>query len=191
VTVQILEPKVTRWFFSTADYHRMQEIGIFSEDDRIELIDGEVRVMSPIGARHVAIVNRFNALLTSQIGRIAIVSVQNPIQLSNNTEPQPDLVVLLARDDFYANALPTAADVLLVIEVSDSTLVYDQQEKLPRYAQAGIPEVWLTDADNQAVERYAEPNSNQYATKQTFRRGQSVGIPGLPQVTINVDEIFG
>ncbi len=179
------------WAFSTADYHRMHEMGLFSEDDRIELIDGEVRRMSPMGARHVAMVNRLNAMFTSLLGRTAIVSIQNPIQLSDNTEPQPDLALLRPRNDFYENVLSTAADVFLVIEVSDTTLVYDQQEKLPRYARAGIPEVWLADADNQTIERHTEPSGGQYATKQTFKRGQRISLFTLPHITLAVDNIFG
>jgi Uma2 family endonuclease len=98
--------KTVRWRFTTVDYARMREAGILSEDDRVELIDGEVRAMSPIGPFHVAIVNRLNALLTPRLGEAAIVSVQNPILVTDDTEPQPDLAVLRWRDDFYAGHLP-------------------------------------------------------------------------------------
>src|SRR6266581_8998719 len=111
MTVQTL-----RWQFTVADFARMLEVGIFAEDDRVELIDGEVRAMSPIGPRHAAIVNRLNALLSRQIADRAIVSVQNPIQLTDYTEPQPDIAVLRSREDFYEQALPLSADVLLVVE---------------------------------------------------------------------------
>jgi len=183
--------QVARRAFSTADYHRMAEAGILGEDDRVELIDGEVRLMSPIGTIHAAIVNRYAVLLFAQVGKTAIVSVQNPIQLSATSEPQPDLALLRYRDDFYAKAAPTPADVLLLIEVSDATLAYDRQEKLPRYALAGVPEVWITNVDGQAVERYSDPQGNQYATKQTFKRGQSIGVLALPQIMVAVDNIFG
>jgi len=183
--------QVARRAFSTADYHRMAEAGILGEDDRVELIDGEVRLMSPIGTTHAAIVNRYAVLLFAQVGKTAIVSVQNPIQLSATSEPQPDLALLRYRDDFYAKAAPTPADVLLLIEVSDTTLAYDRQEKLPRYALAGVPEVWITNVDGQAVERYSDPQGNQYATKQTFKRGQSIGVLALPQIMVAVDNIFG
>ncbi len=185
------QAQVRRWAFSTTDYHRMREIGFFREDDRLELIDGEVRLMSPIGPRHAAFVNQFAAALILQVGKIAIVSIQNPIHLNDNTEPIPDLLLLKPRRDAYASALPNPADTLLIIEVSDTTLVYDQQEKLPRYAQAGIPEVWLTDADKQTIERHSEPSGTQYATKQTFKRGQSISVLALPQITISLDSIFG
>jgi Uma2 family endonuclease len=150
-----------------------------------------VRVMSPIGALHAAIVKRLAALLFAQVGQTAIVSVQDPIQLSTTSEPQPDLAILKYRSDFYAQATPSAADVLLIIEVSDSTLAYDRLEKLPRYALAGIPEVWITDVEGKAIERYTDPQGNQYATKQTFKQGQSISISALPTINVSIDSIFG
>jgi Uma2 family endonuclease len=185
------EVQPTRWTFTVADYHRMLEVGIFTEDDRVELIDGEVIRMGPIGSPHAATVNRLNAILAPQIGNTAIVSIQNPVVLTDSTEPQPDLLILKYRDDFYENALPGSADVLLIIEVSDTTLAFDRQEKLSRYAQAGIPEVWITVLENATVERYSEPSGNQYSTKQTYKRGQSVNILALPQIIVSVDSIFG
>src|SRR5579871_3101296 len=153
-----------RRLFTTADYHRMGEAGILGEDDRVELIDGEIRNMSPIGWTHVVIVNSYVALLSAQADKLVIVSVQNPVQLSDKSEPQPDVALWRYREDNYRKAPPTPADVLLLIEVSDTTLAYDRQEKLPRYAQAGIPEVWITNIDGEAIERYSEPQGNQYAT---------------------------
>jgi Uma2 family endonuclease len=169
---QTNQVEIRRWMVTVANYHKMHEIGILGEDDRVELIDGEVRVMSPIGSLHAAIVNRLVALLTSQIGQTAIVSVQNPIQLSTTSEPQPDLAILKYRPDFYAQATPSAADVLL-------------------YALAGIPEVWITDVEGKAVERYTDPQGNQYATKQTFKQGQSISINALSTISLNIDSIFG
>lgn len=187
--------QVSRWAFTTTDYHRMAEVGIFKPGDRVELIDGEVRIMSPIHALHASIVSRLIALFVPLVVKSAIVSIQNPVQLNNYTEPQPDFALLHFRDDYYRDALPQAADVLLIIEVSDTTLAYDRQEKLPRYARAGIPELWIAVADDdpekRVVERYSEPKDNQYATKQTFKRGQSISVLALPQVTITVDNIFG
>jgi len=110
--------QILRWQFTVADFARMVEAGILAEDDRVELIDGEVRAMSPIGPRHVAIVNRLNALLSRQVANRAIVSVQNPIQLTDYTEPRPAIAVLRPREDFYAQALPLPEDVLLVVEVA-------------------------------------------------------------------------
>jgi Uma2 family endonuclease len=111
--------------------------------------------------------------------------------LKDNSEPQPDIALLRYRDDFYRKALPKAADVLLIIEVSDTTLILDRQEKLPRYALAGIPEVWLTDVGGETIERHTDPVGNQYATKQTLRRGQTISVQALPNITLSVDSIFG
>ncbi len=182
---------IRRRKFSVANYRRMREIGILSEDGRVELIDGEVRQMSPIGILHAATVNRYIALFSAQVGRSAIVSVQNPVELSNFSEPQPDIALLRYRGDFYGRAAPTAADVLLLVEASDSTLLYDRQEKLPRYALASIPEVWITAVDPEAIERYTDPVGNQYATKQTFKRGQQISVQALPDVILSIDSIFG
>ncbi len=183
--------EIARWAISVANYHRIHEVGILGEDDRVELIDGEVRLMSPIGTLHAAIVKRYAVQLFAQVGQTAIVSVQDPIQLSTMSEPQPDLALLRYQEDFYAHATPTAEDVLLIIEVSDTTLAYDRMEKLPRYAQAGIPEVWITDVEGQAVERYTDPQGNQYATKQTFKRGQQISVQALPTISLSIDNIFG
>ncbi len=183
--------EIARWAISVANYHRIHEAGILGEDDRVELIDGEVRLMSPIGTLHAAIVKRYAALLFAQVGQTAIISVQDPIQLNSMSEPQPDLALLRYQEDFYAQATPSAADVLLIIEVSDTTLAYDRLEKLPRYALAGIPEVWITDVDGQAVERHTDPQDNQYATKQTFKRGQRLSVQALPTISLSIDSIFG
>src|SRR5258706_5980006 len=188
---QQIQVEIARWAISVADYHRIHEAGILGEDDRVELIDGEVRLMSPIGTAHAAIVTLYMALLFPQVGQNAILSVQNPIQLNDASEPQPDLMLLQYRADFYIKVPPRAADVLLIIEVSDSTLAYDRLEKLPRYALAGIPEGWITDVDGQAVERYTDPQGNQYGTKQTLKRGQSISVQALPTVSLSIDSIFG
>src|SRR5262249_2669018 len=134
-------------------------------------------------------------LFAPHVGKTVTVSVQSPVQLNDYTEPEPDFLVLRPRDDYYRTALPKAADVLLLIEVSDTTLAYDRQEKLPRYERAAIPELWIAVADDdrekRVVERYTEPKDNQYSTKQTFKRGQSITLQDLPQITISVDSIFG
>src|SRR5438552_12280642 len=137
--------EVRRRRFTVEEYHRMAEAGILSEDDRVELIEGEIVQMSPIGPRHSACVDRLNALFTSRLRRRAIVRVQNPIVLSRWTEPQPDLTLLRPRADFYAERHPGPADVLLAVEVAETSGVYDRGTKLALYARARIPEVWLVD----------------------------------------------
>jgi Uma2 family endonuclease len=128
-----------RWQFTVADYHRMAEIGIIHEDDRVELIDGEIVKMSPIGDRHLACVDCLTTELVSGLRRRAWVRVQGSIRLGGYAEPQPDIVLLKPRPDFYVGGGARADDVLLIVEVADSSLRYDREVKAPRYAQAGIP----------------------------------------------------
>lgn len=183
--------QILRWQFTVADFARMVEAGILAEDDRVELIDGEVRAMSPIGPRHVAIVNRLNALFSRQVADSAIVSVQNPIQLTDYTEPQPDIAVLRLREDFYAHALPLAADVLLVVEVAESFLEYDREEKIPRYAQVLIPEVWLIDVEQETVTQYSQPDGMRYCREQILERGQRIVSNTVSSLHLSVDGILG
>jgi Uma2 family endonuclease len=183
--------QILRWQFTVADFARMVEAGILAEDDRVELIDGEVRAMSPIGPRHVAIVNRLNALLSRQVADRAIVSVQNPIQLTDYTEPQPDIAVLRPREDFYAQALPLPEDVLLVVEVAETSLEYDRDEKIPRYAQTRIPEVWLIEVEQVTVTQYTHPDGTRYRRVQTLARGQFLSADILGPLHCAIDSIFG
>src|SRR5262245_57646223 len=129
--------------FTVDEYHRMGAAGIFSEEERVELIEGEIITMSPIGTAHAACVNRLTALLIRKLGSRAIVSIQNPVRLNNRSEPQPDIVILKPRVDFYASATPTPKDVILAIEVSDTTVRYDRSIKVPLYARTKVPEVWI------------------------------------------------
>jgi Uma2 family endonuclease len=145
---------IARKRFTVTDYYRMAETGIIHRDDRVELLDGEVRVMSPIGSWHAGVVMRLHSLLAKKLGDAAIISVQNPVRLGEFDEPEPDIAVLRPRDDFYTRSHPAATDVLLIIEVADTSLDYDRDEKLPRYAAAGVPEVWLVDLAAEAIERY-------------------------------------
>ena len=140
-----MQIETTKKLFTVDEYYRMAEAGILGAEDRVELIDGEIIQMSAIGHRHLGCVNRANTLFIESFGRRAVVSPQNPILLSIWTEPQPDLVVLKSRKDFYASKKPEPADALLVVEVADTSLSYDRDVKLPRYAAAGVPEVWIED----------------------------------------------
>jgi Uma2 family endonuclease len=178
------------WRFSVEDYARMLESGILHEDDRVELIDGEVRAMSPIGPHHSAVVKRLTRLLVRRLGTTAVVGVQDPIRLSDYTEPQPDLHVARPRADFYATALPTGADTLLVIEVADSSLGTDRAEKLPRYAAAGIPEVWLVDLAGDVVEQHTAPTPTGYAEVRTLQRGATLVCTALPELRLPIESIL-
>lgn len=182
--------EIARRLFSADEYERMIASGVFQEDDRLELIEGEIITMSPIGARHAACVNRLGALLYQNVPPTVIVSTQNPIRLTSRSEPQPDVTILRARPDFYAQSLPTPADVLLLIEVAETTLDYDRDVKIPRYAQAGIPEVWLIDILNDVVVRYSQPASACYQDIQQIYGGQQITSLSIPGLVLNVDDML-
>jgi Uma2 family endonuclease len=149
--------KVRRHRFSVDDYHAMVEAGVLKEDERVELIEGEVVAMSPIGKLHASCVNRLMALLFRRIGEQATISVQNPVQASSFSEPQPDVALLKYREDFYAARHPRPKDILLVIEVADSTLDYDREVKMPLYARSKIAQSLLVNLSSDVVEVYSKP----------------------------------
>lgn len=181
---------VARRQFSVRDYYRMAEAGILTEDDRVELIAGEVVETSPIGSRHAACVDRLNALLHRHSGEALIVRIQSPIRLNDYSEPQPDLALLRFRPDYYSEAHPLPADVLLVVEVADTSLTYDRNAKLPLYAEAHIPEVWLVDLANEAVEIYAAPEGGQYQIVYRAHSGDALSSPTLADVAFDVAAIL-
>jgi Uma2 family endonuclease len=178
---------IERYQFTVADYERMGEMGILNEDDRVELIAGEIVRMSPIGHRHVQSVNRLGHLLYTVVGSDLTVSTQNPIRLGLHDEPQPDLAVLRGT----GRGLVDAAAVLLVIEVADSSWEYDRTTKLARDATAGIPEAWLVDLGNETIERYSEPRDGHYRLAAFATRGESLTSTVLPALTIPVDRVLG
>jgi Uma2 family endonuclease len=182
--------QLARRRFTTGDYNRMIEVGLLGKDDRVELIDGEIIEMSPIGTRHAACVDRLNALFHALSSGL-IVRVQSPIQIDPDSEPQPDLSLLRARADFYDSAHPTAADVLLVVEVSDTTYEKDRGVKMPLYARAGIPEAWLVDLYDDRVEIHSDPAGGIYQRSRIVQRNQNVQSEVLPQLTLTADEILG
>jgi Uma2 family endonuclease len=164
--------------FTVDEYHRMAEAGILGEDDRVELLDGEIVQVSPIGARHAATVSRLEHLFHHLAGNRAIVRGQNPVRLDNYSEPEPDIALVAPRDDYYAADHPVPRDVLLIVEVADTSLRYDRHRKLPSYARAGIPEVWLVDLTLDRVERHREPRGDAYTDQQNLGRdGTSLPAP--------------
>jgi Uma2 family endonuclease len=168
--------------FTVADYERMGEAGILTEDDRVELINGEIIEMSPIGIRHMRCVNRTGRLAERSIGDEYEVSVQNPIRLSNDGMPQPDIAIFPAQDDDAP--MPTDDEVLVVIEVADSTRNFDRHTKLPLYAAAGIPEAWLFDLIGETIERHTQPADGRYTLIAVAGRGQALTSTVLPGLTI-------
>jgi Uma2 family endonuclease len=183
--------QVTKRHFNIDEYYRMAEAGILSEDDRVELIEGEIIKMAPIGSRHAGCVSRLNTLFNRLVGETALVNVQNPVRLSDFSEPQPDISLLKPRDDFYSNSHPTPADVLLIIEVSDTSLEYDRDIKIPLYAASLIPEMWLVNLTKDIVEIYREPRDSMYREVRYATRGESVSPKCNPNLTISVDSILG
>ncbi|HEV8307459.1 MAG TPA: Uma2 family endonuclease [Methylomirabilota bacterium] len=183
--------EILRRRFTVDEYHRMGEMGILREEDRVELIDGEIVQMTPIGSRHAACVNRLNRLLVAPAGERAIVAVQNPIAVPPDSEPQPDLALLRPRSDFYARAHPEPSDVWLVIEVADVSAAFDRAVKIPLYARAAIPEVWLVDLAGECVEVYRGPTERTYAHLERRLRGQRLAGEALPDLALSVDEVLG
>jgi Uma2 family endonuclease len=183
--------QVERRWFSVDEYYRMIGAGILSEDDRVELVEGEVIKMSPIGKFHAACVNRLNAIFNRLVGRDVMVSVQNPVHIDDFSEPQPDIALLKHRPDFYSLAHPTPDDVLLIVEGADTSVAYDRMKKIPLYARAGIPEVWLVDLARDLIEVYARPSSGRYQDFREARRGETLTLGSLPNLAIQVDDILG
>lgn len=181
---------LTRRQFTVHDYARMRETGILTEDDRVELLDGAIYVMSPVGPLHVGLVNKLNKLLTRQVGDAGLVSIQNPIRLNNYSEPQPAIAILQPRDDYYTSALPAPDAVLLIIEIADSSLDYDRDEKLPRYAEANIREVWIIDVHKQIIEQYMQPLQNEYTRLHKMLFGNPITASSIPEVQLTTDQIF-
>ncbi|MCC3446994.1 MAG: Uma2 family endonuclease [Microcoleus sp. PH2017_29_MFU_D_A] len=173
------------------EYHLMGKAGIFPQGDRVELIEGELVQMAAIGTRHAGCVNRLNRLSAAIPETRAIIAVQNPVQLTDRTEPQPDVVFLQPRADYYSTAHPTPSQVLLLIEVSDSTVDYDRDVKVPIYARSQIAEVWLVDLEAQCLEVYRQPTPNGYSLIQKFWRGQQVSPLAFPDWEVNIDFVLG
>lgn len=177
--------------FTTAEYHRLIEAGILTEDDRVELIDGEIIQMTPIGPRHAACVDRLAEFLTGRIKKLAIVRVQNPIELSEYSEPQPDIALIKRRTDFYSQSHPVPEDVLVAVEVADTTVETDRKVKLPAYARAGIAEAWLVDLYSDRIEVHSRPAGGVYQEVRIVLRGQRVVSATVPQLKLKADDILG
>jgi Uma2 family endonuclease len=170
--------------FTVEQYHQMAEQEILNHQENLELIQGEIVTMSPIGFRHAATINRLlNSFLELQLAGKAIISIQNSIALGEHSEPQPDVVLLKPTETFYGDRLPEAKDILLLIEVADSSLIYDQTVKVPLYAQHQITEVWLINLNQQQLERYTGPQNNSYQNKTIFYPNQGIISLAFPELT--------
>jgi Uma2 family endonuclease len=178
--------------FTVDEYHRMAETGILGADERVELLDGYIVPMSPIGARHAGSVNRLTRLLVGRLGETATVGVQNPVILNERWEPQPDIAVLAFRPDDYVERHPGPDDILLIVEVADSSTYVDRRVKLPSYAAFRVPEVWLVNLEADRVEIYLDPVGNRYRGHRIVGRGPTAMAPvRLPHLTLTADELLG
>lgn len=190
MTVQTVPVQIPRLAFTIEQFQRMDQSGIFAGDQRLELIHGEIVEMSPIGIRHAAAVDRLNALFSS-VNRQCIVRSQNPVQLDDTSLPQPDVALLRPRDDFYDKAYPEPADVLLLIEVADTSLAYDRDVKVPLYAQAGIPEVWIVDLNKRELAVYRSPVNGKYTEVRYPQPADTVAPVLLPEASYFVEQVVG
>lgn len=172
------------------DYHKMGEAGILGEDDRVELIDGELIDMAPIGSNHAGIVMRLITLLGAAVAGRAIISPQNPVRLGEHSEPQPDIAILRYRNDFYRASHPQPEDVLLLIEVADTTIHYDRDAKLPLYARHNIPEVWLIDLQQERVEISRQPSSDGYRQILRPANDERIALSLLPDISLLIADLW-
>jgi Uma2 family endonuclease len=169
----------------------MARSGIIKPGARVELVDGDIVEMSPIGRRHNSRVDWCTRTFIQRLGDAAIVRVQVSIVLDDTSEPEPDLVLLRPRDDFYAHADALPADVLLVVEVADTSEVYDRRTRGPLYARNGIPELWIVDLNRDRITRYTNPFPDGYAATRVFRPGESLSPLAFPDLTIAVEDVLG
>jgi Uma2 family endonuclease len=176
--------------FTVEDFHRLAEVGVLREGDRVELVDGQVVEMSPIGGPHAACVRRLIAIFARHVRDVAVIDVQDPIVLGPRDQPQPDITLLRPRADGYRDH-PRPPAILLVVEVADTTLAYDRGVKVPLYARAGIPEAWLVDLGAERIHIHRDPAAGGYRSIQVLSRGEAVTPLAFPDVTLAVGEILG
>ena len=176
--------------FNVNEYYRMAETGVLKPDARVELLNGEIIDMSPIGPFHGGVTNFLNGILAAACKGRWTMAIQNPVHLDDHSEPQPDLLLLKPSPDFYRKRHPQPEDVFLLIEVSDTSLTTDREDKLPAYGRAGIPEVWLINLADLSIEVYREPHFTGYGSKTIVRAGEKVSPQAFPDATVDVAELL-
>jgi Uma2 family endonuclease len=180
---------VPRRTLTVDEYRKIGAAGVFREDDRIELIEGELIKMAPIGGRHLRLVNVLSGILAREARTSAVVSTQNPVSLPPDNEPQPD-IALLTPEFTQRDEVPTARDVLLIVEISDTTLDYDRDTKVPLYGRFGVPEVWVIDAQTETVSIYLDPGPKGYRRLLTPDKDETLTPTLLPEVKVRLSEIW-
>lgn len=180
----------TRRLFTIDDYHRMVDAGILTKDDRVELFEGEIVQMASIGSRHAAAVKRLRRIFGERLGSRAVIGVQDPAILDDFSEPEPDISICAPRDDDYESGHPRPQDILLLIEVADTSLRYDRLRKIPRYATVGIPEAWLVDLERNVIEVHTGPGTSGYEQRTIHDRSSTVSPLLFPDISISVSEVL-
>ncbi|HWP58679.1 MAG TPA: Uma2 family endonuclease [Candidatus Acidoferrales bacterium] len=188
--MSLSESTIPRHRITVDEYYRMAEVGILAPEARVELIEGEIIDMTPIGTRHMGVVDCLNRILTVAVGERAIVRIQGPVRLDNRSEPEPDIALLKPRGDFYRDKHPTAEDILLIIDVSDTMVAYDRSVKIPLYARHGLPEVWLIDLQAGRVHVHRSPQNGVYTDISTRDRSSVVTLLLLPDISIDFGAIL-
>jgi len=182
----------TSYRFTVDEYHRMGEAGISHEDDHVELIEGEIVRMAAVGNRHIGVVNSLNrAFALLSISKRAVVSVQNPVVIGSDSEPEPDVILLRFTEDNYRNRKPETGDVLLLVEVADSSMYYDRLTKVPLYARHGIPEVWLVDLTHDRIDVYREPSGMAFGIEVSHGHGEAISPQAFPDLQVRVEDNIG
>ncbi len=176
--------------FTLEEYHRLGEMGFLGEDDRVEFMDGEIVEMSPVGKAHNACINRNTRNLVQRLSDRAVVSVQNSVIILEN-EPLPDIAILRPNPTYYADRLATPKDILLIIEVADSSLAYDQDIKAPKYARAGVQELWIVDLNDDMIWVYRNPSEKGYLEVKAYQRGEAITLLAFPDIILTVNDILG
>lgn len=181
--------------FTPEEYHRLTELGFFQEDDRVELIRGEIIQMAAKGTTHAVCSRKLLRELARLIAGRAELQCQDPIRILSNSEPEPDFSIVRFREDNYLSGHPQAADVLLIIEIADSSLSYDRDVKLPLYAEAKITDYWIFNLVENILEAYSQPYRDWqgnfgYSLKQIFMPDRSIGLPQFPDLLLDLTKVF-
>lgn len=188
--IELISP-VTRKRFRVEEFHKMTELGILPEESGWEIVDGYLIDKMSIGSKHASTVKRLNRILTKLVKDNAIVSVQDPIRLDDYNEPEPDIALLKPREDFYSKNHPLPQEILLLIEVSDSTIEYDRKIKKTLYAKAGITEFWIINLQDDTLEFYSQPKNGNYRLARILESGETLKLNSIENLTLTINEILG
>jgi Uma2 family endonuclease len=185
-----IEPAIVRRKITVEEYEVMYEAGVFKPDERLELINGEILKVAPMNAPHISYVIRLSRIFTERLTKRAIVSTQLPIVINEESEPEPDLSILRWRSDDYFSGKPKAQDVYLLIEVASASLLFDRRVKLPLYARAGVPEVWIVKVQERELEVYRTPKGEAYSESRVLKPSDKIALLAFPDVEILLSEVF-